>query len=116
MAKMAVLIKQQKPAKNSGERYTATKFISATNRKIEASKLLIKEIQAIVQNNRGVNPKKNKKSEQIRSQSKPALGEAGKNTGGIIKGPNTRGVTTVVTKNTKRLQMCLALQPAYWII
>ena len=44
MVKMAVLIKQQKPAKNSGERNTAAEFIFATNRKIEANKILIKEI------------------------------------------------------------------------
>ena len=76
MVKMAVLIKQQNPAKNSGERNTAAEFIFATNRKIEANKLLIKEIQAIVQNNREGNPKKNKKSEKIRSQSKMELPKA----------------------------------------
>jgi hypothetical protein len=85
MAKMAVLIKQQKPAKNSGERNTAAEFISATNRKIEASKLLIKGSEPQM-NGGGCSlltglPQMNKKSEQIRCQSKPALGEAGKNTG-----------------------------------
>jgi hypothetical protein len=56
-----ILIKQQKPTKNSGECSTAAEFISVANQETEVGKRIIKEIQAIVQINRTGNPKKNGK-------------------------------------------------------